>query len=144
MLNIRNLFGMFFRMQVDSLISGFGTMILVLLFYLGLRREGLAVTGVWLLLASMRMLGENAASPMQELSIALQLALFIVVLMRYGLLAAIAAQFFTWCWNYPLTADLSAWYAGSGEFALAIVTGLAVYGFYTCLARPPRPLRQPG
>lgn len=144
MLNIRNLFGMFFRMQVDSLISGFGTMILVLLAYLGLRREWLAVTGVWLLLTFMRVLGENAASPAQELSIALQLALFIIVLMRYGLLAAIAAQFFTWCWNYPLTADLSAWYAGSGEFALAIASGLAVYGFITCLARPLRLQRQPG
>ena len=92
----------------------------------------------------MRILGENATSLTQELSIGLQLALFIIVLMRYGLLAAIAAQFFTWCWNYPLTADFSAWYAGSGQFAIIIAVGLAIYGFYTCLARQPRLSRPPG
>src|SRR5436853_6309010 len=107
-------------------------------FYVGLRREGLAVTGVWLLLVCMRILREDATSLTQELSIGLQLALFIMVLMRYGLLAAIAAQFFTWCWNYPLTADFSAWYAGSGQFAIIIAVGLALYGFYSCLTRQPR------
>jgi len=64
--------------------------------------------------------------------------LFMAVLMRYGLLAGIAAQFFTWCWNYPLTADFSTWYAGSGQFAIAIAAGVAIYGFYCCLARQPR------
>jgi hypothetical protein len=144
LLGVRHLFGMLFRMQIDSLIHGLGAMILVLLFYLGLRREWLAVAGVWLLLVSMRILGENATTMVQGLTIGLELALFMIVLMRYGLLAAIAAQFFTWCWNYPLTADFSVWYAGGGQFAMLIAAGLAVYGFYTCLARQPRLYRQPG
>lgn len=135
---VRRLFGQICHMQVESLVTGFGTMILILLSYLGLRREWLAVTTVWLLLVSVRALGESATSPAQMLSIAVQLALFMIVLMRYGLLAGIAAQFFTWWWHFPMTADFSSWYAGSGQFAIVIATGLAVYGFYTCLGRQPR------
>jgi hypothetical protein len=91
-----------------------------------------------------RILAEDATSLTQALSIALQLVLFMTVLMRYGLLALIAAQFSTWWWNYPLTADFSAWYAGSGQFAIIIAAGLAIYSFYTCLGRQPRLYRPPG
>lgn len=140
----RRLFGLLCHMQVESLVTGLGTMMLVLLFYLGVRREWLAVAGVWLLLAFVRILGEDATSLGQSLSIALQAVLYMIVLMRYGLLALIAAQFFTWYWNYPLTADVSTWYAGSGQFAMAIAAGLAIYGFYTCLARQPRLSRSSG
>jgi hypothetical protein len=31
---------------------------------------------------------------------------------------------------YPMTADFSAWYAPSTVFALALMGGIAVYGFY--------------
>jgi len=34
---------------------------------------------------------------------------------------------------YPLSTDFSAWYAPSMFFALAVVVGLAVYGFYISL-----------
>lgn len=144
LLSLHHLFGQFCQMQVESLVTGFGTMILILLCYLGVRREWLAVAAVWLLLVSVRVLGEGALSFESMLSIGMQLALFIVVLMRYGLLAGIVAQFFTWWWHFPMTMDFSAWYAGSGQFAMLIATGLAVYGFYTCLARPSRLYRQPG
>ena len=62
--------------------------------------------------------------------------------------AGIAAQFFTWCWNYPLTADFSVWYAGAGQFGVVMAAAVAIYGFYTCLARkrsryvPGEPLRE--
>jgi serine/threonine-protein kinase len=131
----RRLFGMLFSMQVESLVSGFGTMILVLLFYLLVRREWLAVAGVWLLLTMMRLLGERVDSLSQVFSIAVGMALFIFVLMRFGLLAGVASQFFIWLWNYPLTADLTTWYAGSGIFAIVIGVGLAFYGSYTSIAR---------
>jgi Protein kinase domain len=131
----RGLLGMLFSAQVQSLISGFGTMILVLLLYLGLRREWLAVAVVWLLVTSLRLLGDGSISTVHFIAAGIEFALSFVVLMRYGLLAAIAAQFFNWCWSYPLTADFSAWYAGSGEFGMIIAVGLALYGFYTSLAR---------
>ena len=45
-----------------------------------------------------------------------------------------AAQlFFFMSIMYPLTTDFSAWYEPSMVFALAMVVGLAVYGFYISL-----------
>jgi hypothetical protein len=45
-----------------------------------------------------------------------------------------AAQlFFFLSLTYPLTTNLSAWYAQSTLFALAIALGLAIYGFYISL-----------
>jgi hypothetical protein len=45
-----------------------------------------------------------------------------------------AAQlFFFLAIMYPMTTDFSAWYAPSMVFALALMVGLAVYGFYTSL-----------
>lgn len=124
-------------MQVESLISGFGTMILVLLLFLAVRRESLAVAGAWLLLTCMRLLGDSVTSLTQGASIAVGMSVFIFVLMRYGLLAGIATQVFVWLWNYPLTADFSVWYAGRALFAIVIGVGLATYGFYTSLAIRP-------
>jgi serine/threonine-protein kinase len=129
------LFGVLFRAQVDSLISGFGTIILLLIGYLCVRREWLAVAAVWLLATGSRLLGAGFVSPFEYLAIGIESALFFVVLMRYGLLAAIATQFFIHCGSYPLTADFSAWYAGSGQFGLLVAAGLALYGFTACLAK---------
>jgi hypothetical protein len=38
---------------------------------------------------------------------------------------------------FPLTSDLSAWYAGRSLFILLIFAGLAVYGFHTALGGKP-------
>ena len=59
-------------------------------------------------------------------------------LYRYGLLALIVAIFFVHLTIFfPITSDLSAWYAG--DFVLAAIIGLAlvVFGFYTSLAGQP-------
>lgn len=34
----------------------------------------------------------------------------------------------------PITSDFSSWYAGSTFFVVAVLMGLAIYGFYTSLA----------
>ena len=61
-----------------------------------------------------------------------------IVVARFGLLATIAAQvFFFLSMEYPITTDLSAWYVSSTLFAIAIILGLAVYGFYTSLGGQP-------
>ncbi len=60
--------------------------------------------------------------------------LMVFVMMRFGLAAlvvmvAVAGVLF----NFPITADLSAWYSGSGLFALALVAALSTYAFHTAL-----------
>jgi hypothetical protein len=36
--------------------------------------------------------------------------------------------------NWPITTNFSLWYASATIFALTVIVGLTVYGFYTSLA----------
>jgi hypothetical protein len=63
---------------------------------------------------------------------------FILVLLRVGLLAAVAA-FYVWGLFvlFPLTWNLDAWYAGSSVAALLDLAALALFGFTTSLGGRP-------
>jgi len=64
--------------------------------------------------------------------IALSSALIVFVLRRYGLLASSAAFFVAHLFVfYPITTDLTAWYARDFTIALVICVLLAVYAAYT-------------
>jgi serine/threonine-protein kinase len=67
---------------------------------------------------------------------------FVVLLVRFGLLAAVV-QFYVWglLIFFPVTADLGAWYAGAGLTALLVLAALALFGFFTALAGRPAPGR---
>ena len=56
------------------------------------------------------------------------------VMLRFGLLATVALLLVRHLLVYPITANVSAWYAGSGFFALFVIALLAGYGCYTSLA----------
>ena len=75
----------------------------------------------------------------QAVPFAILAALLVIwVLYRYGLLALISAIFFLHLVIfYPITSDLSAWYAADFVLALIICVALAVFGFYTSLAGEP-------
>jgi hypothetical protein len=61
--------------------------------------------------------------------------LLTVTTARFGLLAAITWHFFfSLSFFWPLTTNFSLWYSTSAIFALTIMVGLAVYGFYISLA----------
>lgn len=105
-------------------------------FFLVLRRERLAWIGVWLffvLLFIFPRLGPSALG--NALAIfwdGLRVALWVVALARFGLLAMAAALFGEVVLSLvPLTADLSAWYAYQGVLGALAVTGVAVYAFVT-------------
>jgi hypothetical protein len=61
-------------------------------------------------------------------------ALLVVAVFRFGLLTAIVWQvvFDVSCF-YPLTTDLSIWYANRSIFALGVLVALASYGAYVSL-----------
>jgi hypothetical protein len=69
---------------------------------------------------------------------ALPLALFILLLVRVGLLAAVT-QFYVFGLFifFPVTGDLGAWYAGAGVTALLVLAALTLFGFTTALAGRP-------
>jgi eukaryotic-like serine/threonine-protein kinase len=60
------------------------------------------------------------------------------ILVRSGLLAYVAALF---CYLIltaaPLSLDLTAWFAGTGFFILAVVAGIGIFGYWTALAGRP-------
>jgi serine/threonine protein kinase len=54
---------------------------------------------------------------------------------RFGVLALYSYLFFNALSRAnPITSDFSSWYAGSTFFVVAVLMGLAIYGFYTSLA----------
>jgi serine/threonine-protein kinase len=63
---------------------------------------------------------------------------FVLLLVRYGLLAAVT-QFYVWGLFifFPVTWDLSAWYAGTGVAALIVFAVLVSFGFTAALAGRP-------
>jgi hypothetical protein len=63
---------------------------------------------------------------------------FFLLLVRVGLVASVAA-FYTWGLFvlFPVTMQMSAWYAGSGVTALLVLAALALFGFTTSLGGRP-------
>jgi hypothetical protein len=68
---------------------------------------------------------------------ALNQLLLLGLLLRFGALAIIVASFVIYTLWFPMTLDLSAWYADGGLCALGAVAALAVFGFVTSRGRPP-------
>ncbi|HEX5966529.1 MAG TPA: serine/threonine-protein kinase, partial [Pyrinomonadaceae bacterium] len=119
-----------------GLFQGFMLLFVLLLFFVILRRERLATLALWLLAAV-------ALSLTHETPAAIPFAfvgagLLIWVLYRYGLLALIVADFVVhFVIFFPITSDLTAWYAGDFVLALIVTLGLIAFGFYTSLAGQP-------
>jgi serine/threonine-protein kinase len=117
-----------------ALFLSFIALFLLLLLVVLLRREWLGPGTLWILLTVFGTLVGNpglGALPVAAASAALTL----FILYRYGLLALCSALFFAHLWVfYPMTTELTAWYATDYVIGAAIALALAVYGFYVSLA----------
>jgi len=134
--SVRTMLAVFLSSHVVmSVFSGFGFLFFLLLLYIILRRKWLAIAAMFLIALLIELAAFAAAGPRLFWIVSTLIALTIVtVTARFGLLATMAHQlFFFLAIMYPMTTDFSAWYAPSMVFALALVVGIAVYGFYTSL-----------
>jgi hypothetical protein len=104
-----------------------------------LRTEGRAALVLWIALWAMQVLFTARSWPM-VVATGLNSALAIAVVMRLGLLAGFVLQLVhTATTQFPLTTDLSAFYAGTTAMVLALVAGIAIAAHRVSLgARPPR------
>lgn len=129
-----NLFFARFTGQVTAgLFQGFIMVFLLLLFVVVLRRERIAVMVLWLLLTVMLALVSEATWLMIPFT-ALWAFLVVLTLIRFGLLALVSVVFFFHLLVfYPITTELTAWYAIDFTIALVIALVLAAYGFYISL-----------
>ncbi len=65
-------------------------------------------------------------------------SLTVFLLVRFGLLALIASELFgEFLGNFPLTTEVSAWYAGIGFAGILLMAAMAFYAFHTSLGGRP-------
>jgi serine/threonine-protein kinase len=134
--SVRTMLALFLNSHVVmSVFLGFGFLFFLLLLYIVLRRQWLAIAAMFVVVLLIELSAFAAAGPRYYSIASTLIALTIVtVVARFGLLATMAHQlFFFLAIMYPLTTDFSAWYAPSMVFALALAVGIAVYGFYISL-----------
>ena len=119
---------------VNSIFAGLAYLFFLLLMYIIVRRQRLAAVLMWLVILTIQVL--FFADSWHYIIINITIAtLLVVTTARFGLLAAMVWQlFFHLTMNWPITTDFSLWYSSAAIFALTVMIGLAVYGFYTSLA----------
>jgi hypothetical protein len=79
--------------------------------------------------------GESA---LYLIAILLAAGIYIFIILRFGLLAALGCLLFSTLLRcFPITTDLSAWYSGIGLTGLAILLAFAIYAFHTSLGGQP-------
>ncbi|MEK6286872.1 MAG: serine/threonine-protein kinase [Acidobacteriota bacterium] len=115
-----------------SITFGLGFLFLLLLLYILLRKKWLAAGVMGLLfytIPSLVFTGVWFSPPVMIMA-----TLIVVTVARFGLLATMAYSLFgSLTIAYPLTTDLSIWYAPNSLFALAVLVALSGYGYYTSL-----------
>ncbi len=123
--------------HVESVLFAFFGVTMFLVLRVVLRRTWAAVAA-WTALAVV-LFNPGAGSPWPYLISALFLfTAFWVVLFRAGLLSVVTGLSLAFLLrSFPLTFDLSAWYAEATLLVLPVVLGVALWGFRTALAGRP-------
>ena len=134
--SFRHLWANFLMAPVSGIFAAFGPLLFLVLLVTIFRKQWLATIVFWTLYFSV--LGLAFASGghwIGWLGIALNATIMVVCISRFGLLAVVSFQvFFTLSFHNPITAKFSSWYFGNTIFAVVVLLGLAIYGFYISLA----------
>jgi serine/threonine-protein kinase len=141
LLGVRELANALLEMQFSALLDGMFLMMLLLLLRTVLRRDWMAAVVFASINATQNALifgtREGGASVFFAVSFAMAL-LFVLILVRLGLLAMVVALFFEQLLRVlPLTSDFSSWYAGTSLVYVLIALGSGGWGFWTALAGQP-------
>jgi hypothetical protein len=138
LLGAREVFGQILAMQREILTDPLYVLVVLLLLTAALRKEWLAFGAAWLLFSVVggSLFGVQLAANLAVVSVVV--AIYLLVLGRFGLLATIVFQFYTYLLlNCPLTFDFYAWYASGTILALLVAISLAFYAYYISLAGQP-------
>jgi serine/threonine-protein kinase len=118
----------------------FSLVILMVMFllYVVTRRTRLAGALAFLVVLAAEFLTFGAAAPLAAPFIVAAALIEVGVLYRFGLLALVSLAFVEHLWVFfPVTTELSAWYASGFVLDALVCLALAFYGFYTSLAGQP-------
>jgi hypothetical protein len=118
----------------SSLLFGLIVVFIVLFFSMLLRRNWLGITVAWLLFAGFFLVRSIDLGIAGALFTLVAPTIIVLVVVRFGLLAFMVVMLFPHLRNFfPVTTDISVWYAGNFIVALILLLGLAVWAFYTSL-----------
>jgi serine/threonine protein kinase len=122
----------------NSILNTLGVFFLLFLLRVIFRREWLAATAFVVILTAIATLLSQADIAVALPIRMLQYSMTIFVMLRFGLLSFVVGQcMVNILLLFPITADFSAWYAGSTIFTIAVIVALAGYAFHTALAGRP-------
>ena len=127
----------------DKVFHGFFDTLTIMIFVLFLRifvrRDSAAFLGTWALYALALYLSMGFTPFLAALlAAAVGTGIDVLAWYRFGVLAgACSLLVSTLTRRFPLTTDLSSWYAGGTLTAVLLVLGLALYGYRTTLADQP-------
>jgi serine/threonine-protein kinase len=128
--------------MLSQLIVGIvAVLVLVLMFFVFrvlLHRQWLAASAFTLLAVGLGVLQSSGHPVIHAFSGVLSASLFLACVLYFGVLPLVAFGFISGMLiDSPLTTDLSAWYAGTTVFAVAVVLALTAYAFQTAVAGRP-------
>jgi serine/threonine protein kinase len=121
-------------MLPGSILNTLGIFFLLFVFRLIFRKEWLTAVIFVLFFAALGSLAHTDIALITLPVRLLQLSLMLFVMLRCGLFAyVVGASVAAVLVLFPITADFSAWYAGSAIFTLLCIVALTGYAFYTAL-----------
>ncbi len=122
--------------NILAVMNGIGALAIVFLVAKITRNRVAALVVVALFAIGINLIGENIR--VELLFASAGVILWLICLMRVGLLSACVGQFvFYTLGTGVVTSDLSRWYAWRGLTELAVVSAIALYGFKVALGRKP-------
>jgi serine/threonine-protein kinase len=120
-------------MQFSTALYGtFLTTILLLFLTLLFRRQWLGIATGWVLLSTLAVFGEGVGffSSVTWIFNFLLVTLFVVCVLRFGVLTTAAAIVFHHLWMFfPMTMNLTAWYAADFVVDFILLATIAIYAF---------------
>ena len=111
-----------------------------LMLFLGilLRSKRFGAVAAWVLLSALSVLVSDNKSPVSMVFALVGPTIIVLAMTRFGLLTTIFAFLFVHLSVFfPVTTELSAWYASSFILDLIVLLALAIYGFFISLAGQP-------
>ncbi|MBN2295302.1 MAG: serine/threonine protein kinase [Pirellulales bacterium] len=138
LLGVRYKMGTMISVLLTSIIFGLTALFLMSLFRVIIRMPGLATLAFCALLTTVFSIDSGYDTFMPWLTNAVLAFGAVFILKRVGLVALIVGRFVcVLIMTNPITSDFNAWYSASGNFTVAFVMGLLVWGFYLSLAGGP-------
>ncbi|HEX6085226.1 MAG TPA: serine/threonine-protein kinase [Thermoanaerobaculia bacterium] len=135
LLGARGFVGAFVNQLSAAFLFSFIVISIVLFFTMLTRRRAVAVGLCWLLVYALFSLNAADGSAAGYALAAIVPTLLMAVLVRFGVLALVSAMFFFhFSAFYPVTTELTAWYATSFILETIALLAVTLYGFRTSLA----------